>query len=61
MTTIDSTGIAAVDPDYFWLPIENCPKNVKVQLLGDGVAMYGIYKGESFYTHWCPLPKLKRN
>ena len=60
-STVDSTGTAAVDPDYFWRPIETCPRGVKVQLLGDGVAIYGIYKGEKFYSNWAPLPKLKRN
>jgi hypothetical protein len=34
-----------------------------VQLLGKGgVAMYGEYHGKGdFYTHWAPLPKLKRD
>jgi hypothetical protein len=35
---------------------------VKVQLLGKGgVALYGQYNGkDGFYTHWAPLPKLRR-
>lgn len=59
---IDSTGAAAVDRSYFWQPMETCPRGVKVQLLGrGGVAMYGSYNGkDKFYTHWAPLPKLKR-
>lgn len=59
---IDSTGTAAVDHNYFWQPIETCPRGAKVQLLGKGgVAMYGQYHGkDTFYTHWAPLPKLKR-
>lgn len=61
-TQIDSTGAAAVDHNYFWQPISTCPRGAKVQLLGKGgVAMYGSYTGkEKFYTHWAPLPKLKK-
>lgn len=61
---IDSSGSAAVDPTYFWIPIaeEKPPLNVKVQLLGSGdVATYGIWDTEDkFFTHWCPLPIRKR-
>ena len=62
MTKIDSTGAAVVDPDYFWLPIESCPLYVKVQLLSkDGVAIYGsLMNRDPFFTHWAPLPKLRR-
>lgn len=62
MTQLDSTGVAAVDHNYFWQPIETCPRGAKVQLLGrGGVAMYGEYHGKGdFYTHWAPLPKLRR-
>ena len=61
-TRLDKTGTVAVDPDYFWQPIETCPLGVKVQLLGvGGVATYGQYCGkDEFFTHWCPLPKLKK-
>jgi hypothetical protein len=31
MTQIDSTGVAAVDHNYFWQPIETCPRGAKVQ------------------------------
>jgi hypothetical protein len=60
---IDSTGTAAVDPNYYWQPIDTCPIDVKVQLLGDGVAHYGVYKGLSygFWTHWAALPVLKKD
>jgi hypothetical protein len=61
---IDSTGAAAVDPNYFWLPIdENTPRNVKLQLIGkSGVAMYSTYNGkDEFHTHWAPLPKFKKD
>lgn len=62
MTQIDSTGAAAVDHNYFWQPIKTCPLGVKVQLLGKGgVAMYGQRSvRDDFYTHWAPLPKLKK-
>ncbi len=56
---IDSTCVAAVDPDYYWQPLNNCPRGVKVQLLSiEGVAVYGNYDGKDpFWTHWAPLPK----
>lgn len=62
MTQLDSTGVAAVDQNYFWQPIKTCPLGVKVQLLGKGgVAMYGQYNGrDKFYSHWAPLPKLPK-
>lgn len=62
--TIDSTGTAAVDNNYFWLPIETCPKGVKVQLIArkTGVAQYGkLDKDDTYYTHWAPLPKFKKD
>jgi len=50
---------AAVDQDYYWKPIADCPRGVKVQLLGKGgVATYGVYHGDKFFTHWAPLPKV---
>lgn len=59
---IDSTGTAAVDSNYYWLPIVTCPIGVKVQLLGDGVAHYGVYSGkDKFWTHWAALPKLRKD
>jgi len=58
---IDSTGSVAVDKDYFWRSLDTCPLGVKVQLLGaGGVAVYGHYTGHAFWTHWAPLPKLKK-
>lgn len=61
-TTLDKSGTVAVDHNYFWQPINTCPRGVKVQLLGKGgVALYGSYNGkDTFYTHWAPLPKIKR-
>ena len=63
MTALDKSGKVAVDREYFWRPIDTCPRGVKVQLLGKGgVAMYGQFNGkDSFYTHWAPLPKLKKD
>lgn len=58
-------GAAAVDHEYFWLPIDTAPHNVKVQLLSKhGVAAYGqvsnFVLANNFWTHWAPLPKLRR-
>jgi hypothetical protein len=64
MTRLDSSGAAAVDHDYFWQPMETCPHSVKVQLLGQGgVAVYGQYHGarDTFWTHWAPLPKVRKD
>ena len=49
----------AVDQNYFWQPMDTCPKGVKVQLLGQGgLPMYGNWDGkDKFYTDWAPLPK----
>ncbi len=50
----------AVDQTYFWQPMDNCPRGVKVQLLGrGGVATYSQYDGKStFWRGWAPLPSL---
>lgn len=49
----------AVDLDYYWQPMETCPRGVKVQLLGiGGVAVYGTYDGKNKdWQGWAPLPK----
>ena len=52
-----------VATDYFWnKDMTVCPRNAKVQLLGKGgVANYGRYDGkETFWTHWAPLPKIRK-
>lgn len=50
----------AVDQDYFWRSMDSCPRNVKVQLLGDGgVAHYGqlgAAVNSLFWRGWAPLP-----
>ena len=52
----------AVDPDYFWRSMCDCPIGVKVQLLGaGGVAAYGNYiRGDGFWHGWAPLPKERK-
>lgn len=63
MQTRPSTdGVAVVDLEYFWQPIQTCPFGRKVQLLGKtGVAVYGSRKpNDTFWTHWAPLPKVPR-
>lgn len=59
---VTSDGAAVVDTEYFWIPVDkDTPRGSKLQLLGQGgVAIYSIYNGDKFWTHWCPLPK-KRN
>lgn len=60
--TINSDRTVAVACDYFWQPIATCPHSVKVQLLGlGGVANYGVYHGDAFFTHWAPLPKIPKD
>jgi hypothetical protein len=59
---LNSSGSVAVDHNYFFERIdENTPQGVKLQLLGQGgVAIYGTYrKGDDFWTHWAPLPKVR--
>lgn len=62
MNQVDSTGEAVVDNTYFWQPIKSCPLGKKVQLISrkTGIAQYGkLAKGDTYYTHWAPLPKFK--
>jgi hypothetical protein len=55
---INADKKVAVSTDVYWQPIATCPRGVKVQLLGaGGVATYGTYYGDKFWSHWCPLPK----
>ena len=60
---LDSSKQAAVDREYYWLPIATCPQGVKVQLVNRmyGVAVYGQYRSkEKFWTHWAPLPVFRK-
>jgi hypothetical protein len=61
--TINADKTVAVATDVYWMPITNAtPRGVKLQLLGrGGVAVYGIYHGDKFFTHWAPLPKIPRD
>lgn len=50
----------AVANDYYWNEdMAECPRGVKVQLLGkSGVAVYGQWNGaDDFWVAWAPLPK----
>jgi len=59
---INKDSAVAVDLDYYWRPIQTCPRGVKVQLLGTGgVAIYGNYHGDKFFTHWAPLPRIPKD
>lgn len=62
-TRVDNTGQAAVDSDYYWIPIDSStPRGCKLQLINKqaGVAMYGVLSySDNFFSHWCPLPKFK--
>ena len=53
-----SNSAVAVDRAYYWQPMSECPRSVKVQLLGKGgVAIYGTYNGnDPFWEGWAPLP-----
>ena len=57
--TLNTDKTVAVSADTYWVPVNhNTPRGVKLQLLGKGgVATYGTYHGDKFWTHWCPLPK----
>lgn len=53
----------AVATDYEWNEdMSQCPKGVRVQLLGHGgVAAYGTWNGrEDFWVAWAPLPKRRK-
>lgn len=57
-TTAD--GVAVIDTEYFWQPIETAPRGVKIQLLSKyGVAVYGQASADDdgYYIMWAPLPK----
>lgn len=61
-TTTD--GVAAVNPDVFWIPItkENKPpRGAKVLLISrpSGVALIGQYAEDSWFTHYAGLPVFK--
>lgn len=57
--TLNTEKTAAVSTTQYWEPMRDCPRGVKVQLLGlGGVAVYGMYDGRNpFWEGWAPLPK----
>lgn len=59
-----SDNTVAVDHGYYWnRDMGNCPRGVKVQLLGaGGVAVYSGYNGKDpFWVGWAPLPKQRKD
>jgi hypothetical protein len=61
--TLNTEKTAAVSTTQYWEPMKDCPRGVKVQLLGlGGVAVYGMYDGRNpFWEGWAPLPKRREN
>ena len=61
MTIKIKNNEVAVDQNYEWLPMETCPRGVKVQLLSRGrIACYGHYTGtkDRGWLAWAPLPSI---
>lgn len=60
---LNSDQTVAVSTDYYWIEdMSTCPRNAKVQLLGQGgVAVYGEYHGELFWVSWAPCPRVKKS
>lgn len=60
--TLNTDKTVAVATDVYWMPVNhNTPRGVKLQLLGKGgVAVYGVYHGDKFFTHWQALPKIPK-
>lgn len=57
---LNSARNTAVSSEAQFLPIETCPRAVKVILLGaGGVATIGQYSGprDTFWVGWSPLPR----
>lgn len=54
--------VAIIDDEYFWQPMDTCPRSKKVQLLTiGGVAVYGSYDGKNTsWLAWAPLPKIPK-
>lgn len=47
--------------DHEFLPMADCPRGVKVQLLTPGhVAVYGVWDGRELYLGWYPVPKIPK-
>lgn len=60
-----SDGKAVVDTAHFWIPIaeQQPPLGTKVLLINSaaGVALLGAYQRDSFWTHWSPLPRFRKD
>ena len=55
---LNSDMTVAVATEVYWEDVATCPRGAKVQLLTvGGVAIYGNYRGEAFYTAWAPVPR----
>lgn len=55
---LNSDKTVAVALDYYWQPMETCPRSVKIQALSTyGVARYDTYNGQPDIVAWAPLPK----
>lgn len=61
---MNSSRTAVVDRGYQWRKItKDTPRGTKLQLIRKdvGVAQYGtLSAGNSWYTHWAPLPTFDR-
>ena len=57
---VSSTHKVAVDQDYFWQPLETCPRGANVWLLTKyGKSIEGMYApGDKTVVAWCPRPKV---
>lgn len=57
---LNSSRTVAVG-DHEFLPMADCPRGVKVQLLTPGhVAVYGVWDGKGSYLGWYPVPKIPK-
>lgn len=62
---LNSDRTAAVSLDAEWLPIDSStPRGVKLLLISVkyGIAQISMYyPADSYFTHWHPLPKFKKD
>jgi len=59
MYKVSDDGSTVVDPNYYYKPIETCPKGVNVWLLTKyGIGVVGNYTGQVDIIGWCPKPKI---
>jgi hypothetical protein len=57
---LNSDAHVAVATDYFWLPMQDAPRGVKLQLLTrGGVAVHGQVSADNIsgFDGWTPLPQ----